>query len=129
MIRNVLLSLTIVVSATRTNLFATTIKVPADQPTIQAGINVATTGDVVLVSPGTYTENINFKGKAITVESSGGANVTIIDGGQITAVVSFVSWEKSASVLSGFTIQNGLAAFSTTNDSAGGILSRIPRLR
>lgn len=122
MIRNVLLSLTIVVSATRTNLFAATIKVPADQPTIQAGINVATTGDVVLVSPGTYMENINFKGKAITVKSSGGANVTIIDGGQITAVVSFVSWEKSTSVLSGFTIQNGLAAFSTTNDSAGGIL-------
>jgi hypothetical protein len=33
---------------------ATVIHVPADQPTIQAAINVAVNGDTVLVSPGTY---------------------------------------------------------------------------
>lgn len=32
--------------------FATTIHVPADQPTIQAGINAAVNGDTVLVAPG-----------------------------------------------------------------------------
>src|SRR5262249_30756406 len=35
---------------------ASTIRIPADQPTIQAGIDAAQAGDVVLVSPGTYAE-------------------------------------------------------------------------
>ena len=46
-----------------------TIRVPDDQPTIQAGINTATDGDTVLVSPGTYQENINFLGTKILVTS------------------------------------------------------------
>jgi len=59
-----------------------TIHVPPDQPTIQAGIDVAVGGDTVLVAPGTYVENIDFKGKAITVTSEQGADVTVIDGGK-----------------------------------------------
>jgi len=91
--------------------FAATINVPADQPTIQAAINLAVTGDTILVAPGTYQENINFMGKAITVTSSGGAKVTTIDGGLAASVVTFSTGETSASVLSGFTITNGKASF------------------
>jgi hypothetical protein len=58
---------------------AATVNVPA-QPSIQDGINPAASGDIVLVAPATYFENINFNGKAITVTSSGGPAVTIIDG-------------------------------------------------
>src|SRR6266700_1042933 len=47
-----------------------TINVPADQPTIQAAITLAQSGDTVLVAPGTYLENNDFLGKAITVTSS-----------------------------------------------------------
>jgi len=87
------------------------INVPADQPSIQAGINAANTGDMVVVAPGTYTENINFMGKAITVRSSGGSKVTIIDGGGVASVVKFSSGETLKSVLRGFTITHGFASF------------------
>lgn len=36
--------------------FSATIHVPADQPTIQAGVNAAASGDTVLVAPGVYYE-------------------------------------------------------------------------
>ena len=57
---------------------AATINVPAGQPTIQAAINAASNGDTVLVAPGTYRENINFMGKAITVTSSGGDRKSVV---------------------------------------------------
>jgi len=71
---------------------ATTIHVPADQPTIQAGIDAAVEGDIVLVSPGIYVENIDFLGKAITVRSWAGADLTIIDGNRAGSVVVFAKW-------------------------------------
>lgn len=91
------------------------INVPADQPTIQAGIDAAANGEIVLVAPGTYSEHIDFHGKAIAVTSSGGAGVTIIDGGGNGVVVNFGSGETNAASLSGFTIQNG------SGSSGGGI--------
>ena len=96
----------------------TVINVPADQPTIQAAINAAVNGDTVLAAPGTYLENINFLGKAITVASAKGPKVTIIDGQQKDSVVIFSNKETITSVLSGFTIQNGHA---TTYITGGGI--------
>ncbi|HTA22134.1 MAG TPA: right-handed parallel beta-helix repeat-containing protein [Terriglobales bacterium] len=97
--------------------FGSTIRVPQDQPTIQAGINVANSGDTVLVAPGTYNENITFEGKAITVTTSSGPNATIIDGGGVAPVVSFTTNELTTSVLSGFTLQNGSA--SSSGDGGG----------
>ncbi len=51
---------------------AAVINVPADQPTIQAGLNAAADGDTVKVAPGEYLEaNIDFPKKAIALEGSG----------------------------------------------------------
>jgi parallel beta-helix repeat protein len=94
-----------------------TFKVPENKPTIQAAIDAAGDGDTVLVAPGTYLENISFSGKAITVASSAGAELTVIDGNQLGPVVSFTSGEWQTSVLDGFTVRNG----STDYGNGGGI--------
>jgi hypothetical protein len=122
MTRQLAISVILILTLLATFGFAKTIQVPADKATIQAGINAAVKGDTVLVSPGTYIENINFHGKAITVKSSMGPKVTIIDGGGLSAVVTFTSKETLKSVLKGFTIRNGLSGTSASNDVGGGIL-------
>jgi parallel beta-helix repeat protein len=98
----------------------TTIHVPADQPTIQAGIDAAHNGDTVMVAPGKYSETIDFRGKAITVESSGGpASTSIVWAYPPTHldpfnlfVVTFQTNETRSSVLSGFTITGAGLPFS-----------------
>ena len=109
---------------------ATTIHVPADKPTIQAAIDGAANGDTVLVSDGTYTENIDFKGKAITVKSVNGPATTIIDGGGLDIVVKFVTQETSSSVLAGFTIRNGRPSATNFYDGGGiAIASSSPTIQ
>ncbi|MDB9871405.1 DUF1565 domain-containing protein, partial [bacterium] len=90
-----------------------------DEPfaTIQHAINAAHNGHIVLVSPGTYTENINYNGRNILVISEMGPSETIIDGGQNGSVVTFNSGETDAAALDGFTVTNGL----TENGNGGGI--------
>ncbi len=91
------------------------INVPFAQPTIQAAINISKNGDVIQVSPGIYYENINFMGKAISVESVRNPRPAIIDGGAKGSVVTFSSGESVASILDGFIIQHGNA------DDGGGV--------
>jgi len=88
---------------------ARTIRVPAEVATIQGAIDAAATGDRVLVAPGTYLESIDFNGKAITVVSDKGAEVTVIDAGGQRSVVRFHTGEARTSVLKGFTLRNGNA--------------------
>jgi hypothetical protein len=98
-----------------------TFRAPSDRLTIQSAINDAIDGDTVLVAPGTYPENIDFKGKAITVTSESGPRVTIIDGGHVFAVVSFHSGEGRDSVINGFTLQNGRDPAFSLGSVGGGI--------
>ena len=86
---------------------ATTILVPTEYSSIQSAINVANEGDLVLVSPGTYVENIEFLGKLITLRGEAGAELTVIDGSSVDTVVKFVDGETEETVIEGFTIKNG----------------------
>ncbi len=101
-------------SGVSTLLFAAEINVPEDQPTIQAGIDIARDGDTVLVADGIYegkgNVNVDFRGKRITVRSIGGAENTIIDCGEVqdTRGFMFNSGETNATILDGFTIKNGV---------------------
>jgi hypothetical protein len=85
---------------------AATIRVPADAATIQQAIDAAAAGDTVLVAPGTYVENIHFRGKAITVESEQGPAVTIIDGNRVGSVVTFAGAETRSAVPEGATTRS-----------------------
>ena len=85
----------------------------------------------MLVAPGTYLENIDFQGKAITVTSSDGAAVTIVDGGGAGPVASFKSGEGAGSVLNGLTLRNGSPSntFPFFNEGGGvAILNSSPTI-
>jgi hypothetical protein len=100
-------------------IHANTIRVPQDYAAIQEAIDHSQHGDTVLVAPGTYYENINFKGKNIIVASnfvldgnSDQIKNTIIDGSRpvnpdTSSVVTFSSGEDSTAVIVGFTITGG----------------------
>ncbi|MDP2895583.1 MAG: choice-of-anchor Q domain-containing protein [bacterium] len=90
------------------------VKVPVEIPMIQQALCLAGDEDEVIVSPGTYQENIHFCGIDVTLRSMDPQDPdilasTILDGGGRGPVVSFTAQEKQACVLSGFTIRNGRA--------------------
>jgi hypothetical protein len=108
----VILFITILLLVPAAPAAADTIRVPADQPTIQAGIDAASDGDTVLVADGTYTgegnRNIRFHGKAITVKSVYGPRDCMVDAyPEHVRVFVFDSSEGPDSVLEGFTITGG----------------------
>ena len=52
---------------------AATLRVPADQPTIQAAVDAAAPGDLVLVSAGDYFESVTIAGRSdLRIESEDG---------------------------------------------------------
>jgi len=104
--------LILVLSATG---FTATYYVPDDYSTIQEALNCSVNGDIIVVRPGTYVENIDFMGKAVLLTSEVGATTTVIDGNRAGSVVSFRNGESTNSVLDGFTITNGY------NGHGGGI--------
>jgi len=84
---------------------------------IQEGINTALDGDTVIVSDGYFVENIDYLGKAISLNSENGPDFTTIDGSSpphpyYGSVVIFQNDEGTDSILSGFTLTNGLGTYN-----------------
>jgi hypothetical protein len=97
----------------------------AECPTIQAGIDSAGTGDIVLIADGTYTgtsnRDLDYHGKAITVRSqSGNPDACIIDCQGAGRGFYFHSGESSGSVVERVTITNGYAFGEYWPNNAGG---------
>ena len=96
---------------------------------IQDAVDETINDDIVLVSPGTYQENIVIIGKVITLttpDPSVSAETTIIDGGSSGFPVVSINGDNVSSdsslIFSGFTVQNGL---SPTADQGAGIDVKI----
>ncbi|MEM0120840.1 MAG: NosD domain-containing protein [Thermoprotei archaeon] len=79
-----------------------TIRVPADYPTIQEAIIAAAPGSTILVSSGTYCENLIIN-KTLTLMGEDKLS-TIIDGNAIGTVVHV---KANMVAVKGFTLRNG----------------------
>ncbi len=101
-------------------IYAVDINIPTDHPTIQAAIDAAADGDVIILAQDTYTGDGNcdliFSGKKITIRSTEPDDpdivaATIIDcDGNVAAnhrAFIFNNSEDSEAVVDGLTIQNG----------------------
>ncbi len=103
------------------SVYSADVNIPKDYQKIQAGIDAAVNGDSVIVAPGVYNELVDFKGKAITLKSSDGAERTIIDGfGFNDSVVKCVNGETLDTILEGFTITGGGVGRFFPNNMVGG---------
>ena len=110
-----------------------TIRVPANAPNIQAAIDRAEAGQVVLVSAGAYSgpgnRDINFNGKQITLTSVDGPELTIIDCQDTGSVAHqgfyFGSRETEECVVDGFSVVNAYGP----NGSGMGFRSTTPTIR
>lgn len=83
--------------------------------TIQAAIDMSADDSTVLVWPGVYNEQVDFKGKAITVRSAADAAVVQTDTGY---AFSFHSGEGAGSVLKNFVISESEYGIFLTNGSS-----------
>ncbi|MFQ6008575.1 MAG: right-handed parallel beta-helix repeat-containing protein, partial [Candidatus Zixiibacteriota bacterium] len=92
------------------------IHVPAEQPTIQAGIDAAASGDTVLVADGTYmgagNTDVDFNGKSIVLKSENGPYATIIDCQSNSRAFILQTGEDGTTVIEGFTVRNGRSVSS-----------------
>lgn len=101
----------VVGTASLTVIHQSTSYVPGDYATIQAAIDAAIDGDTVIVKPGRYIENLDFKGKTITLRSTNPADAnvvmsTIIDGGSKSACI-LIKNVKGEAIIDGLTLTNG----------------------
>ena len=99
-------------------------RIPEDTTSIQGAIEWSENGDIILISPGTYQERIDFLDKNITVASllySGFdqslVSETILDGNLEGTVVTMNGGQGQSAILLGLIIENGYES-----QTGGGIL-------
>ena len=95
------------------------LEVPSVYPTIQLAVDAAQSGDIVLMAPGVYVENIVIAGKAITLAShfftTGDAtfiDATIIDGNAGSEIIDVGPDIPGMNTVVGLTVRNGINGIS-----------------
>ncbi|MBT3219509.1 MAG: hypothetical protein HN348_10490, partial [Proteobacteria bacterium] len=79
--------------------------VPDDVATIEEAISLSSSGDVILLQPGTYKENLDLDGKDITIVGLDEADQVVIDGSSSGSV--FVATSGEQLTLAQMTLTNG----------------------
>ncbi len=99
--------------------------VPSQFPTIQEAIEAAQPGDRIEVAPGTYFENLDLLGRAVTLIGIAGPEATIVDGSLLTrgpgegSTILAQSGEGPSTVIEGLTIRGGSGRSETILDALG----------
>ncbi len=85
-----------------------TLNVPsASYPTIQSAINATAQGDIVIVAPGTYVENLIFPARDFQLIGAG-IGLTVVDGNNTGSCVNFTQGPvTNGMVIDGFTFKQG----------------------
>lgn len=73
--------------------------------TIQAAINAASSGDTIVVMPGTYVEQLSITKDSLTIQSVGGASVTTVDLNQPSETTGIALYANYVT-FTGFTVTN-----------------------
>ncbi len=124
--------------------FSTTINIPSDYTTIQAGINASMDGDTVLVAQGTYLENLILEKEIVlashalnddlNTEWTNNENIqeTIISGTPEPVDPDYGSClvirdGNIAPIILGFTFQDGIGTLMVENDTCEIIVQRPER--
>lgn len=122
--------LVLIILALASPALTTTIYVPSGQPTIQAGINAASSGDTVLVACGIYTWTgegtgtanglIQLKSGIVLRSETGDASCAIIDG-ENQGRLFYCSNLATETKIEGFTITRGFAPGNYPYGYGGGM--------
>lgn len=101
---------------------AAVIRVPADSATIQGAVDAARDGDEIIVTTGTYHENVRMMDKELNLHSVDPerwdvVEATIIDGGHKGPVISVGGTTYPYMRISGFLIRNGVGGVIGVDES------------
>ncbi len=109
------------------SVFSAVINIPADQPTLQAGVDVATDGDTILVAPGIYSgpgnQDVVIDSRSLYLLSTHGRDSTIfILESQAVGIFIDYPWESELPAdtvyVDGFTFRDGAVAISLAQEFA-----------